>query len=163
MINVRHLASRVMRQALARIDLPGFASDAAVELLLGTAAQESGLQHLAQIGGGPALGIYQIEPATRLDIHQNYLAFRPAVERQVLALASDPHVLDLDSQLVSNLAYATVIARLVYYRSPLPLAPAGDIAGHGRLWKRVYNTAEGAGLATHFISTYRLLVAPNLV
>jgi hypothetical protein len=162
MINVRHLSSRVIRQALARIDLPGFSSDAAVELLLGTAAHESGLRDLAQVGGGPALGIYQIEPATRLDIHQNYLAFRPAVERQVMALASDPRVLDLDSQLVSNLAYATVIARLVYFRSPLALARAGDIAGHARLWKRVYNTAGGKGTEAQFIADYQRLVAPNL-
>ncbi|MEE9541175.1 MAG: hypothetical protein V3V85_06750, partial [Candidatus Thorarchaeota archaeon] len=54
---------------------PGASREAAVNLLLGTVYQEStinGITHLKQVGG-PALGIYQIEPDTEHDTWENYL------------------------------------------------------------------------------------------
>ena len=39
-------------------------SPAAQALVLGTAAQESRLQYLVQLGNGPAREIFQMEPAT---------------------------------------------------------------------------------------------------
>ena len=46
-----------------------------VELVLGTCIQESHLQYLKQLGGGPALGVIQMEPATHEDIWDNWLLF----------------------------------------------------------------------------------------
>lgn len=49
-----------------------FASSSAVNLLLGTAAQESAFgTYLRQIGGGPARGVFQMAPATAKDIWEN--------------------------------------------------------------------------------------------
>ena len=62
-LNVRDLRVEVIRPALRALDLW---SPAAEDLVLGTAAQESGLAYLRQIGGGPALGLWQIEPATQI-------------------------------------------------------------------------------------------------
>lgn len=39
-------------------------SQPAEDLVMGTAAQESRLTYLRQLGGGPALGLWQMEPAT---------------------------------------------------------------------------------------------------
>ncbi|SMF86500.1 hypothetical protein SAMN05428998_1881, partial [Tistlia consotensis USBA 355] len=91
-LDVRQFATWIVRPTLAYLadGLPGFASDAAVELLLGTAAQESGFRYLAQLGGGPALGPYQSEPATRADVHDSYLRYRPDLERRVASLLA-PH------------------------------------------------------------------------
>jgi hypothetical protein len=46
-------------------------------LLLGTALTESGDMHyLHQLGNGPALGVYQMEPTTHEDIYDNYLKYK---------------------------------------------------------------------------------------
>ena len=65
MLDPRQFAERVIRPALVKLRLQ---SPAAEALLLGTAVVESGLSALVQAGGGPALGLYQIEPATHADI-----------------------------------------------------------------------------------------------
>lgn len=161
-MDVRQLANQVIRPTLAYVGdgLPGFASEAAVRLLLGTAAVESELHYLAQVPTGPAQGIYQIEPATAEDVHANFLAFRPALQRQVTSLMA-PHPVAAQ-QLASNLAYATAIARLVYWRSPLKLPAEDDIEGMAALWKQVFNTPLGAGTPAKFLSAYRRLIMPAL-
>jgi len=54
----------------------GLDSEAAEELLLGTAVQESlNFKYRRQMGGGPARGYFQMEPATHDDIWDNYLQF----------------------------------------------------------------------------------------
>lgn len=128
-------------------------SDAAENLLVGTAVQESRLTFLRQIGGGPALGVYQIEPATRQDIYVNWLKYRPDVRDRVNRLAASGAM--FDDQLVFNLAYATAIARLVYYRQPDPLPAADDIDGLAGYWKQHFNTPLGKGTAAEFAENYR--------
>ena len=55
----------------------GMNSTSAVELLLGTMATESWAgTYIKQIKNGPALGVYQMEPATHDDIVINYLNHR---------------------------------------------------------------------------------------
>ncbi|NYZ12872.1 hypothetical protein HL658_09935 [Azospirillum sp. RWY-5-1] len=156
-----------MRPTLARLagaDAPGIDRDAAVELLLGTAAHESGLRALDQITSaadrtlGPAFGLFQIEPATHDDIWDNFLKHRPALAGRVAALAAAQP--SRHEQLATTLAYAAAIARLVYYRSPVPLAAPGDIAGHAAVWKRVYNTAAGKGRPDQFVEAWTRLVQP---
>ena len=68
------LRSKVIRPALTKINLW---SRSAEELILGTAIVESGLTYLKQRGEGPALGLWQGEPATHEDLYTNYLHFRP--------------------------------------------------------------------------------------
>lgn len=116
-------------------------------LLLRTAKAESGLDALIQ-RGGPALGVYQIEPATHTDIWKNYLAYRPGKAARVLAHSC---AVPQHRQLIWNLGYATLIARLVYLRSPLPLPYFADLHGQAEIWKAVYNTYLGAGTVGHFL------------
>ncbi|TXG98580.1 MAG: hypothetical protein E6R08_04025 [Nevskiaceae bacterium] len=169
-MNIRQIANFVIRPTLTYIGqgMPGFASDAAVELLLGTMAHESRFEFLDQVTGpndttlGPAIGFYQIEPATCRDIFETYLnasSRRGLSDRVLSLLAARPA---MDDQLAGNLNFATAIARLKYWRSPEPLASPGDIAGHARVWKRVYNTVNGAGREADFINAYQRLVAPYL-
>ena len=51
-------------------------SPVAENLIMGTAAQESGFTYIKQLGGGPALGMFQVEPATAEDILFRYLKIR---------------------------------------------------------------------------------------
>ncbi|KAA0678092.1 hypothetical protein [Roseomonas genomospecies 6] len=167
-LSVRHFANYVVRPTLGFLGdgFPGIESEAAVELILGTAAQESQFRALDQITGsndrmlGPAYGLFQIEPATWGDLRRNYLAHRLELNIRVTQLLA-PHPAT-DVQLVSNLAFAVAIARLIYYRSPIKLARAGDVEGHAAVWKQVYNTPRGKGRPEEFVANYRRLVAPSL-
>ena len=126
---------------------------AAVQLLLGTSAQESRLgTYLAQING-PALGVFQMEPATETDIWFNFISYRHGLAN---AVELTTHVVGPSSlDLRGNLPYQIAMARLHYYRVPDPLPEAGDIESMAMYWKRHYNTFLGRGTTDEFVSNYR--------
>lgn len=97
-------------------------SEEAVDLLMLTAAHESkGGTYLKQING-PALGIYQMEPETEADIWENYLDYRRKIWEKLEKLTGTAILLDRDGEdLIHNLAYATAMARVHYFRVPQPL------------------------------------------
>lgn len=156
MLDVSHFRKYVVRPALHHI---GMYSEAAENLIVGTAVQESRLTYLHQKGGGPALGIYQIEPATHKDVWDNYLGFRPELAGRVRGVASQQEFVSApDHDLVFNLWYATIIARIIYRRAKPPLPDADDILGLAAYWKDYYNSALGAGTKPEFILNYRTYV-----
>jgi hypothetical protein len=134
----------------------GLWSPAAEDVMLGTALQESGLRTTHQVGG-PALGLWDMEPATHDDIWRNFLAFRAELSAKVKRLAVS--AVALVQQLEQNHPYACAMARLKYYRSPAPLPAHGDIDGYAHLWKTVYNTAGGKGTEAEFIANWNALAA----
>jgi hypothetical protein len=149
MLNVTQFRQDIIKPTLEHL---GMYSQAAENLLIGTAVQESGLRHLRQIGKGPALGVYQIEPATHDDVWSNYLLYRKEMsdrvdQLQTLHLAGS-------KALIGNLYYATAIARIIYYRRPEPLPEAGDIEALGHFWKAHYNTVKGKGSPHMFKLNY---------
>jgi hypothetical protein len=147
-IDPTHLRVKVIRPALDALSLGG---DAAEELLLGTALQESGAgRFLIQNGGGPALGIWQIEPNTHDDIWDNFLKFRPDLAALVRSMTAPG--LPLLSQLSGNLFYAATMARLIYFRAPFPLPAAGEIAAQAAFYKARYNSANGAATEAEYIA-----------
>lgn len=154
-LDFAQLRHYVVQPTLRELDLW---SPAAEALLLGTAAQESRGRWLVQLGGGPARGIFQMEPATHSDIYENFLRYRPALAGAVRRLLA-PSPAD-ERQLVTNLAYAAAMCRIHYLRQRPALPEAGDIAGLARYWKRHYNTVEGAGTEAEFLENWRQLVAP---
>lgn len=146
MLDPEQFRRRVVRPSLKRL---GLHSPAAELLLLGTAIVESNLSALVQKAGGPALGVYQIEPATHADVWRNYLVYRPVLAARAALLAAGG--IGRSEQLVWNLAYATAIARLVYRRRREPLPPADDIPALAAYWKAHFNTAAGKGSAAKFV------------
>lgn len=146
-----HFRAFVVRPALFRL---GLHSAAAETLLVGTALVESGgLRWLRQRGGGPALGLFQIEPDSHDDLWTNFLRYRdPLADKAAGFAALWP---SRHEQLITNLAYACVVARLIYYRAPAPLPGADDLVGLACYWKAHYNTALGAGTVPGFLKTYR--------
>lgn len=138
------------------LDYLGMGGAAAVELMLGTAAQESRFDYLQQIDG-PALGLWQVEPATHDDIWENYLRYRHELGNRLRALIGNYPQFS-HKHLITNLAYACAIARLVYYRRPNALPPAGDLAGQAQYWKTFYNTHLGCGAVEDYVANYRRLV-----
>lgn len=150
MIDAYQLATYVIRPALQQI---GLHSRSAVQLLLGTAAAETRLGHYVHQISGPALGIYQMEPATHDDIWLNYLSYRPQLADVISDMIPEDRSGNPAEMLLTDLRYATVMARVHYLRSPLPLPQEGDWAGMAAMWKSVYNTNLGAGTIEHFMSS----------
>lgn len=154
MFDAEQLRRYVVRPALKHLSLW---SEAAENLLLGTAAVESRLgTFVHQVGGGPALGIWQCEPATHLDVWGNYLRHRPPLADFVRSLAPSVHhvadpVCPVDPDaLVASSWYAAAICRIHYRRFPDPLPAAGDWPGMARLWKLRYN-GPGKGTEQKFM------------
>ena len=129
-----------------------------MELLLGTAATESKMGlWLRQLGGGPALGLFQIEPETEADVWKNYLLYRPELARVVRGWKTFT-----TEEMEWNHAYSCAIARLIYRRAPEKLPPAGDTEAQARYWKRFFNTPLGKGTPEKYIRDWRELVEGKL-
>lgn len=129
----------------------GLWTPAAEQLVLGTACQESMCgTYIKQLGKGPALGIYQMEPATHNDLHANFLKYRGVLKIRVNNLA-----LWMNSQeMVWNLNYATAMCRVHYFRIKAPLPAVHDIPAQARYWKKYYNTHLGAGTEEEYLKNW---------
>ncbi|MBF0447369.1 MAG: hypothetical protein HQL67_04125 [Magnetococcales bacterium] len=157
-IEVKQFKQYIIQPALALLDMK---SPSAEALLLGTAAQESKMGHyIHQLGGGPALGVFQMESATFQDIWQNYIRFRPAIASRLAhqwPLQPEPEAL------VTDLLLAAVMCRLHYRRVFAPLPEANDVNGLAAYWKRYYNTAAGRGTEAEFMTNWSRYGLSNLL
>lgn len=132
----------------------------AVDLLLGTCAQESAFTYTTQIGGGPALGYFQCEKATETDLWSNYLCYQPDLTDFVVTRSgvTGPNPTALEH----NMVYQIILARLHYYRcDPFPLPDVGDVEECASRWKQYYNTPLGHGTESQYIASYQQLVVPH--
>ena len=152
MIDPSQLTKEIIRPVCKYLDLW---SERAENLVLGTACKESECgRWLVQLGNGPALGIFQHEPATHDDSWKNFLKHRKPLARAILALTPYkwPAVPD-PREMIWNLRYATAMCRVKYLRDPKPIPPS--LRGQAEYWKRVYNTAEGAGTVEEYLTAWR--------
>lgn len=147
MLEISHLRELVIRPALEALHLY---SEAAEELVLGTALQESGLRYLKQLGDGPALGLWQMEPRTHDDIWLNFLSYEPGLAGRVRSLCATP----ISEALAGNLWYAAGMCRVHYFRVAEALPAAGDISAQAGYWKRWYNTPRGAGTVEEYLAKW---------
>lgn len=160
-LDPKQLLQHVVRPALQVLGLPG--GVLAEKLVLGTAAQEGdGFRYLHQLGKGPALSLWQIEPATAED------ALDRAPGGVLLRLSSAAglgtmSVERLLDYLPGNLYLGAAMCRLVYYTKSfrMPAAPTdsdwpNDAATWcAATWKRYYNTVKGAGTVEQFLEHWR--------
>lgn len=123
---------------------------AAEELLLGTAIQESHCGHyIHQLGDGPALGIFQMEPATHDDIWENYIEWRRPLRSVILqriGITKQP----TPKRMITDLFYAAVMCRIHYLRVKENLPAAGELQAQADYWKVFYNTINGRGTAEEY-------------
>lgn len=176
MIDPVDLKLLVIQPTLTKMEarFPGAADPAAVNCLSGIAAHESTVgvvTRLKQVSG-PALGIYQIEPATHKDVWRNYLSYRPDASdllllewvpdnaAEALHQPGERFVWSIDDRmLITNLAYATAIARVILYRQSFdwPVDP-GDVEALAVIWKNQYNTAQGSGTVEQYVAHFPTVV-----
>lgn len=163
MINPKQLRDEIIRPTLQLLvplqhDQSGMSVEGAVELLLGTAMQESRCgEFLHQLGSGPALGIMQMEPATHDDIWTNYLEFHPEFRVPISGLICNG--LKRLPQLEGNLYYAVAMARMQYMRAPGKLPAAGDLGNQAAYYKLHYNTPAGSATLDQYINNWHELQA----
>jgi len=157
----------LIRTVLLGIDPPIKYSNSAENLLLLTAAQESHAGTYIKQIGGPALGIFQMEPDTHYDIWMNYIQYNPGLRTiaNKFSAFDDPLYHENDfafrrnaQQLVWNLNYAVILARIHYYRVPEPLPEYDDVLGLAEYWKQHYNTPLGRGTVKEAVENYERLV-----
>ncbi|WP_062260801.1 hypothetical protein [Endozoicomonas arenosclerae] len=139
-------------------------SPTAENLLLGTAARESGLGFHLKQEHQQALGIYQISPRMHRNIWDHYLAKKSDLSSLIRGLASQreflahPHL-----ELATNLSYATAIAWMIYYRTEKPIhkVPHDDIPAMGKLWHNYYHRHH-PGPVESFVESYRTLITDSV-
>ncbi len=128
----------------------------AENLLMGTAAQESGLGFYLRPKTYHSYGIYCITPLMHKNIWDKYLVTQPELASQVRGLASQHEFLENPHQeLATNLSYATAIAWMVYQRVP-NFPTKGDPSNLGLLakcWRRYYHGKPRASM-DDFIQNY---------
>jgi hypothetical protein len=147
------LNANLLRAHIQAVLTPlGLYSPEAEELLMATCAQESLLGKYREQVGGPALGIFQMEPATFQDICTNYLAYHPALDTKILALGGSAQ------DMINNDELAIAMARVLYLRAPGALPAATDLAAIWAYYKAHYNTPLGAAKQIDFYRHYHELV-----
>lgn len=152
MIDVGQFRDEVIKPSLNLINSYSLNAE---ELLIATMAHESlGGTYLKQIGmEHGALGVYQMEQRTYVDIWNNYLHKRMQLRTAIFNfcnLANFPQ----PEEMVTNLKYATMMARVFYLRIPEKLPLYNDIDGIWEYYKTYWNTRHGKAEKADFIANY---------
>lgn len=156
MLNINQFRSLIIKPACENLML--YSKDAE-ELLVFTCATESmGGTFLKQENDGPALGIYQMEPATYNDLWQNYLKNHQNL-MSMLIHNFDCIMMPDEKRLMYDLWFATAMARLHYARIKVPLPNADDVNAIWDYYKEFYNTYEGKAEHYTSIARYRMFIA----
>lgn len=58
------------------------------------------------------------------------------------------------NDMIENMEFSTLVARMKYFRDPHPLPPASDIDGLWIYYKRCWNTHLGGTTKEEFIKSY---------
>ena len=153
----RDVLVNAIRPALSALGKGGEAEE---QLLLGTAIQESLLIHRQQLGGGPALGIFQMETATHDDCWDNFLKFRPDLADRVKATLK-PGEQPAAQTMKANDCYAAAMCRVRYMRVQPAIPAQDDVDGMANYWKQHYNTPLGAGRPEEFLDKWPQYVNAN--
>ena len=154
MLNSVQLREFIIKPAL--IDLLIYSKDAE-ELLVFTCANESdGGTYLHQING-PALGIYQMEPATYNDIWFNYIVNRKDIMLQLLH-SFDAGRMPSEDRLIYDLKFATVMAMIHYMRISASLPDANNVKAIWNYYKTYYNTNAGKASYTPALDNYQRFI-----
>ena len=133
--------------ALQRFNLPS--SEAVVRLLLMIAAHESGGFMYCRQNGGPAIGLWQMEPAT----YQHVIGYitrtdkYPSVSRRL-----PPERMLIDAE------FAAAIARVYLTTFPEALPDADDLQGLAEYAKKYWNTSAGAATPEKYLNDFKRYV-----
>lgn len=137
-------------------------------IILGTGAQESGFRATGQHGGGPALGWWQMEPDTELDITNSFLVYHKDLYKKVTEIHNsvpDPGKTTHYSALIWNPKYACAMAACSYVRHAVDRVDAigRNVPTMAKFYKKYYNTPSGKATEAEFIVNYGKMIEPIYV
>lgn len=164
--NAQQFRELVVRPQLWDLDPHIPYSQEAEDLLVMTAAHESHLGTYLKQVNGPALGVYQMEPATHDDIWYNYLEFQGGIKAEVSMLTNQVDYVGPGAfwLLVYNLRYATAMARVHYYRVSEALPKRSDfetrsdyVLALAKYAKKYYNTDKGKATVEDYYRAFNNL------
>ena len=151
MLDIVQFRQCIVQPALYAIDKY---SAAAEELLVATCAQESLGCTFVKQKSGPAVGPYQMEPATFYDLFATTLArdkdTASKIKSEVMVIQPETMVYDF--------RFATQMARVFYMRIKEPLPDPKDLEAMWAYYKKYYNTPAGAAKKEEFFRNYKLFV-----
>lgn len=151
MLDCSQFRSLIVEPVLSKLRLY---SKNAEELLVFTCAAESlGGTYLHQVKG-PAVGIFQMEPATYTDIWVNYIRARNQLAT-LMAIHYGCNKIPEVERMIYDLHFATAMARIHYLRMPGNLPDAKDIDGIWDYYKKYYNTEKGKAKKEDSIKKYQ--------
>ncbi|MCI0558358.1 MAG: hypothetical protein MN733_07670 [Nitrososphaera sp.] len=139
MINISDLVRYVVRPTLEKHG-PMFRAPAAEQLVVATAYAESNGEFLHQVKG-PALSLWQIEPATAGWLFQKYRNYFAAFGYTSLEL----------ERLPGDLYLGAFLCRLKYWSINSPLPAEDNWSAIAAYWKKNYNTELGKGTVEGFL------------
>lgn len=138
---LRDLITRTLKQ------IPSGYSDDSVELLMMIAAHESGLGIYIKQVNGPALGIFQMEPATHDDVWAN----GDSCISNASLLGYD---LECSETLEYDLQYQILMARQRLFMISEPIPPANMVDDMSEYCKKYWNTEDGKADAFDYFNAY---------
>lgn len=112
-----------------------------VDLLMLTAQIESDLGHYYRQIKGPAVGIFQMEPATEKSIWNDYLKYRPALAQKIKNLRVKASL--GSRELEYNVAYATAMAAVLYQWRKVDFTEIHSAMDMVNVYKEKFNTTRG--------------------
>ena len=154
MIDNKQLRELIIGPALDALQM--YSSEAEEILVFTCAAESLGGTYLKQIKG-PALGIYQMEPATYTDIWENYIKYSSSL-MNLVSIHFDASRIPNPERMIYDLRFATAMARLHYRRRKEPLPKANDVEGLWQYYKQYYNTPLGKAEKENTIKHYSKFV-----
>jgi hypothetical protein len=122
----------------------GLYSVQAERLLMGTAAVESNFVNFVQFSGGPARGMFQMEPLTFNDMLNRVLANKKHAAIKAAAFAMSTNNPPTFVELTTNHLFAAAMARIKYYSiaAPIPI----DLDSQAQYWWTYYNGRSPGGV-----------------
>lgn len=131
----------------------GLYSEEAVRLLLMIMAHESRKGYYIKQTVGPAVGVYQMEPATHDDIYR-FLSMRGKEHLVSNFEVYQASFSDGASEMAGNMYYATAMARAFFLRFPESL-PKGSDEELAKYAKRRWNTSAGKATWQDYLKAYQ--------
>lgn len=141
---------------------PAMLSQEAADLLLCTAAHESHLGEYIKQVNGPALGVYQIEPATNKSLWDDFILvpsrrnFAQMMYSELPTSSKYPYA----DQLMTNLTYQTIMARLKYWIAPEPIPKLG-LHSLADYWGKYYQSTSDPAKIEKFIKDAKIYAKYN--
>lgn len=120
-------------------------STSSVSLLVMVAAHESGKLKYVQQMSGPALGLFQMEPTTYVEV-LDYAKRRKLLETKAYSLPPEAMIWDAK--------HAIRLARIFFMRFPENIPAVHNLQGLARYAKKYWNTERGKATWTDYYEAY---------